>query len=161
MWISHMRTDPFTTYGAFCGRYWYFPKELQSETFWGPYWLSRESGWCKVSNFIFYVLMILSAFITALSQIILKKSANREHRSIFFEYLNPYVVFSYVCYAGVLVLNVFIYTKVDYRFGVVINSMSNVFVMLLSHILLKESITKKRIIGNAIIVCGILVFMLF
>ncbi len=105
--------------------------------------------------------MILSAFITALSQIILKKSANREHRSIFFEYLNPYVVFSYVCYAGVLVLNVFIYTKVDYRFGVVINSMSNVFVMLLSHILLKESITKKRIIGNAIIVCGILVFMLF
>lgn len=103
----------------------------------------------------------MSAFITAFSQIILKKSADRKYKSVFFEYLNPYVLFSYVCYIGVLVLNVFIYTKIDYRFGVVINSMSTVFVMLLSHIILKEVITKKRIIGNVIIVCGILVFMLF
>ena len=105
--------------------------------------------------------MIMSAFITAFSQIILKKSANRKHKNVLFEYLNPYVVFSYVCYIGVLALNVFIYTKVDYRFGVVINSMSTVFVMLLSRVFLKEVITKKRIIGNGIIVCGILVFMLF
>lgn len=103
----------------------------------------------------------MSACITAFSQIILKKSADRKYKSVFFEYLNPYVIFSYVCYIGVLVLNVFIYTKVDYRFGVVINSMSTVFVMLLSHIILKEVITKRRIIGNVIIVCGILAFMLF
>lgn len=63
--------------------------------------------------------------------------------------------------ALLLVLNVFIYTRVDYRFGVVINSMSTVFVMLLSHIILKESITRKRIVGNILIVCGILVFMFF
>ena len=105
--------------------------------------------------------MIISAFITAFSQIILKKSANRQHKSIFSEYINPYVLFSYACYFGVLVLNVFIYTKVDYRFGVVINSMSTVFVMLLSRIILQECVTKKRIIGNVIIVCGILVFMFF
>lgn len=105
--------------------------------------------------------MLMSACITAFSQIILKKSADRKYKSVFFEYLNPYVIFSYVCYIGVLVLNVFIYTKVDYRFGVVINSMSTVFVMLLSHIILKEVITKRRIIGNVIIVCGILAFMLF
>lgn len=104
--------------------------------------------------------MIISAFITAVSQIILKKSANVKHKSIIFEYLNPLVLFSYVCYIGVLILNVFIYTKVDYRFGVIINSMSTVFVMLLSNLILKETITKKRIIGNFIIVCGILVFML-
>lgn len=103
----------------------------------------------------------MSACITAFSQIILKKSADRKYKSVFFEYLNPYVIFSYVCYIGVLVLNVFIYTKVDYRFGVAINSMSTVFVMLLSHIILKEVITKRRIIGNVIIVCGILAFMLF
>ena len=103
----------------------------------------------------------MSACITAFSQIILKKSADRKYKSVFFEYLNPYVLFSYACDIGVLVLNVFIYTKVDYRFGVAINSMSTVFVMLLSHIILKEVITKRRIIGNVIIVCGILVFMLF
>ena len=105
--------------------------------------------------------MIISALITAFSQIILKKSADKQYKSIFFEYLNPYVLFSYVCYIGVLVLNVFIYTKVDYRFGVVINSMSTVFVMLLSKMILKEPVTGKRVFGNVIIVFGILVFMLF
>lgn len=67
---------------------------------------------------------------------------------------------SYLCYVGVLVLNVFIYTRVDYRFGVVINSMSTVLVMLLSRAVLKERIEKKQLVGNALIVCGILVFML-
>lgn len=110
---------------------------------------------------MFYILMIISALITAFSQIILKKSADRKYKSIVFEYLNPYVLFSYVCYVGVLALNVFIYTKVDYRFGIVINSMSTVLVMILSNIILKETVTRKRIIGNAIIFCGILIFMLF
>lgn len=105
--------------------------------------------------------MIISALITAFSQVILKKSANKTYQNIIFEYLNPYVIFSYICYIGVLILNVWIYTKVDYRFGVEINSMSAVLVMILSHILLKETVTRKRILGNAIIVCGILIFMLF
>ena len=105
--------------------------------------------------------MILSALITALSQIILKKSASKTYKSMIFEYVNPYVLFSYTCYVGVLVLNVFIYTKTDYRFGVVINSVSTVFVMLLSHFILNESLTQKRVAGNIIIVCGILIFMLF
>lgn len=109
---------------------------------------------------MFYVLMIISALITAFSQVILKKSANKKHKSIVFEYLNPFVSLSYLCYVGVLVLNVFIYTMVDYRFGVVINSMSTVLVMLLSRAVLKERIEKKQLVGNALIVCGILVFML-
>lgn len=113
-----------------------------------------------MSDVMFCFLMLLSAFITAFSQIVLKKSANKEHKNIFLEYLNPYVVFSYVCYIGVLILNVFIYTRVDYRFGVVINAMSTVFVMALSHIILGETVTGKRVVGNILIVCGILVFML-
>lgn len=75
--------------------------------------------------------------------------------------MNPYVLFAYMCYFGVLVLNVLIYTKIDYRFGVVINSMSSVLVMILSRVLLHEVITKRRICGNVLVVIGILVFTLF
>ena len=82
-------------------------------------------------------------------------------KGFIFEYINPYVSFSYLCYFGVLVLNVFIYTKIDYRFGVVINSLSSLFVMILSRVLLREVITKRRIYGNIIVVIGILVFTLF
>lgn len=73
-------------------------------------------------------------------KIILKKQKN-----IVFEYLNPYVLFSYACCVGVLVLNVFIYTKTDYRFGLVINSISTVLVMLLSRIFLGETVTKNAL----------------
>lgn len=114
-----------------------------------------------MNNWLFYILMVLSAGITAFSQIILKKSANKTHKGFIFEYINPYVIFSYMCYFGVLVLNVFIYTKIDYRFGVVINSMSSVLVMILSRVLLHEVITKRRICGNVLVVIGILVFTLF
>ncbi len=109
---------------------------------------------------MFYVLMLASATITAFSQIILKKSANKKHKGIIFEYINPYVLFSYVCYFGVLVLNVFIYTKIDYRFGVVINSMASVLVMVFSKLMLKETITRRRIWGNVLIILGIVIFSL-
>ena len=109
---------------------------------------------------MFYVLMLASATITAFSQIILKKSANKKHKGIIFEYINPYVLFSYMCYFGVLVLNVFIYTKIDYRFGVVINSMASVLVMVFSKLMLKETITRRRIWGNVLIILGIVIFSL-
>ena len=61
---------------------------------------------------------------------------------------------------GVLVLNVFIYTKIDYRFGVVINSMASVLVVAFSMLILKETITKRRIAGNALIILGIFKFVM-
>ena len=104
--------------------------------------------------------MPVSAFITAASQILLKKSADRQYKHILFEYLNPYVIISYMCYVGVLALNVFIYTKIDYRFGVVINSLSMVLVMILAKVILKERLGRKRIAGNILIVIGIICFTL-
>lgn len=114
-----------------------------------------------MNNILFYVLMLVSAFITAVSQIMLKVSANKKHRHFIFEYLNPYVMLSYAGYVLVLVINVIIYTKIDYRFGVVINSLSTVLIMVLSKLILKETMTKKKLIGNALIILGIACFSLF
>ena len=105
--------------------------------------------------------MLVSALITALSQIARKLSANKKHKSIIFEYVNPYVLLSYVGYVLVLAINVIIYTKIDYRFGVVINSLSTVIIMLLSKLVLKETLTKRKIIGNIIIILGIACFTIF
>lgn len=105
--------------------------------------------------------MLVSAFTTAISQIMLKISANKKHRHFIFEYLNPYVILSYAGYVAVLVINVIIYTKIDYRFGVVINSLSTVLIMLLSKLILKETLTNKKLIGNALIILGIACFSLF
>lgn len=114
-----------------------------------------------MNNFLFYALMLVSAFTTAISQIMLKVSANKKHRHFIFEYLNPNVILSYAGYVAVLVINVIIYTKIDYRFGVVINSLSTVLIMVLSRLILKETLTNKKLIGNALIILGIACFSLF
>lgn len=105
--------------------------------------------------------MLVSALITATSQILLKISANKKYKHIIFEYFNPNVIISYVGYVLVLVINVVIYTRIDYRFGVVINSLSNVLIMVMSKLILKETMTKKKIIGNSLIILGIACFTLF
>lgn len=114
-----------------------------------------------MNNFWFYILMLVSALITAISQILLKISANKKYKHIIFEYINPNVIASYIGYVLVLAVNVIIYTKIDYRFGVVINSLSTVLIMVLSKIILKETMTKKKIIGNCLIILGVACFTLF
>ncbi|MDO4650840.1 MAG: EamA family transporter, partial [Eubacteriales bacterium] len=44
------------------------------------------------------------------------------------------------------------------KYGAVIDTCSYLFVMLLSYFILKEKFTKGRIIGNLIIMIGILVY---
>ena len=113
-----------------------------------------------MNNIVFYILLIVSALVTAFSQILLKVSANKKYKNFISEYFNPFVIISYICFGVILILNVLIYTRIDYRFGVVINSMSIVLIMILSTLILKEHLTRKRIIGNILIISGIICFTL-
>ena len=63
-------------------------------------------------------------------------------------------------YMLILLLNTWCYTKVDMRYGPVIDTAAYVFVLLLSHFILKEKITKGKIMGNLIIIAGILIYTL-
>ena len=89
---------------------------------------------------------------------LLKQSANAEHKSRLREYLNWRVVVAYLMFFGVLLLNTVCYTRVDLKYGAVIDSAAYIFVLILSHVILKEKITKGKLIGNLIIVAGILIY---
>ena len=47
------------------------------------------------------------------------------------------------------------------RYGPVIDTAAYVFVLLLSHFILKEKITRGKIIGNLIIIAGILIYTIW
>lgn len=112
--------------------------------------------------FNFYtLLMLFGALITAISQILLKVSANNvkvKKVHFIFEYLNWRVVLSYIMFFGVLFLNTYAYRGVSFKFGFVISSTSYLWVMLFSHFILKEKFTKNKILGNAVIFIGMLVY---
>jgi len=60
----------------------------------------------------------------------------------------------------VLLSTTYAYTHVDMKFGPVIDTFTYVFVMLLSFVLLKEKFTKGQMIGNLIIIAGVLIYTL-
>lgn len=111
-------------------------------------------------NRMFMLLMFTGTFFAAVSQILLKQSANKEYRHPLLEYLNWRVIVAYGIYFGVLVLNTYAYTKVDMKYGPVIDTFAYVFVLLLSYLILKEKFTKGKLIGNLIIIAGIIIYTL-
>lgn len=104
------------------------------------------------------LVMIFNAFLSAFSQILLKKSASSKHETVIKEYLNVRVISAYVIFAFVLVANAFAYQGISYKYGAVIGATSYIFVMILSRLLLKELITSRIIWGNIIIILGIVVY---
>ncbi len=114
-----------------------------------------------MNKIVIALLIIFSGFLAAVSQILLKKSASASHTSRIREYLNPYVILGYGGYVCVLAINIFLFTKMQFRYGVLSNSLAIVFVMILSRWLLDESVTRKKMFGAALIVAGVICFALF
>lgn len=106
-----------------------------------------------------YILLLLSSVVIAsFSQILLKKSAEREYDSIIKEYLNPYVIIGYGMMVVSTITTILAYRGVEYKNGPVIESSGYILIMILSYIFFKEKITRKKVIGNILVLLGIFVF---
>ena len=102
------------------------------------------------------ILMLICTMFSAVSQILLKQSANEEHASALREYLNWRVIVAYLIFGSVLLLNTYAYTQVDLKYGPVLDT----FTYVLSFGVLKEKVSKGKLIGNLIIILGVLVYTL-
>lgn len=109
---------------------------------------------------IYILVLLIATFFSAGSQVLLKQSAKMEHKSWIYEYLNWRVITAYAIAFAVLFLNTWAFTKIDMRFGSVIDTVTYVFVMLLSYFLLKEKFNKKQLIGNLVIIAGVMTYTL-
>lgn len=109
-------------------------------------------------NISYMIILIVSVLIASISQILLKKSAQKEYPNLLKEYLNPYVIIGYGMMVLSTILTILAFKGLDYKNGPIIESIGYLFVMLLSWKFLKEKITKKKVIGNALILIGIMVF---
>ena len=108
----------------------------------------------------YFLLMFLGTLLTAISQVLLKTSSGKTYKSWIYEYLNWRVILSYSLFVVVLAMNTWAFTKVQMKYGTIIDAFSYVFVMILSVVLLREKISRGRLIGNLIIIAGILIYTL-
>lgn len=106
----------------------------------------------------YIALFLFSVFISSVSQIMLKTSANKEHTRWIDEYLNPKVIIAYGLFFASSLLTVFAYKYVPLSMGPILEATGYVFVSVLGYFILKEKIGKRKILGLIIIVLGIMIF---
>lgn len=111
-----------------------------------------------MENYIYVLILILSVFIATVSQIILKKSSNEEHTSLIKEYLNVKVITGYGLLVLSTILTIIALKGMEYKYEPIIESVGYIFIMLLSRWFLNEKITKKKVLGNVLILIGIFIF---
>ena len=108
----------------------------------------------------YWIVLFFAVIVSSASQMLLKKGAMKKYDSIIWEYLNPWVISGY----GLMVLStlcvIFAYRCVAYKNGAIIESLGYLLIIVLSRVFFGEKITKKKLIGNLIILAGVLVFYL-
>ena len=102
-----------------------------------------------------------SSTIASFAQVLLKKSAMEKHDSFIGEYLNWKVIAGYAIMFAGMFINIYVYSRgVEYKNGPVMESIGNIWVVFLSFLFFGEPVTKKKILGNILIIAGIFIFYL-
>ncbi len=109
-------------------------------------------------NWLYALVLVCGVFISSISQILLKKSANKKHGSFIKEYLNPIVIISYIIFFVATLLSVYAYKGIPLSMGSILDSSGYIFVTVLSAIFLKEKVTARRIIALSMILLGIVIY---
>ena len=110
---------------------------------------------------MYYLLVILSVLSAAGAQMLLKQGARKEYSSFLRQYLNSWVISGYGIMGASLLLNIFCLSRgVQVKEISIIESLSYLFVPVLSWIFFKENITWRKAGAIAVIMAGVLVFFL-
>jgi drug/metabolite transporter (DMT)-like permease len=106
------------------------------------------------------LLLIIGAGLSAISQLLLKTSADRYGSGRVFrrQYLNPLVIGGYGLLFIAMIIPLYALKHVDMKYAAIFESLGYVFVMILSAVFLREKITRRIVIGNVFIVAGVIIF---
>lgn len=108
-----------------------------------------------------YVLLYLgSTFLASVSQVLLKKAAMREHKSLLAEYTDWRVILGYGLFVGCTLLTMLAYKGVPLNVGPVLEATGYLYVTLFGVTIFHERMDPRKIGALALILAGILVYAL-
>lgn len=106
----------------------------------------------------YIVVLVSSVFISALSQVLLKKSSMHDYGSCLKEYLNPLVIIAYTLFIGSTFLTIFSYKRIPLSMGPVFEATSYIYVTIFGVKIFDEKVNRKKAIGLICIMIGIVVY---
>lgn len=105
-------------------------------------------------------LLLLGTFLSAVSQVILKKAALKTYASRIREYFNFPVMFAYSLFLVTTFMCIFAYRVVPLSFGPVLEATSYVYITLFGVLIFRERLNWRMILALVLIICGIGVYSL-
>lgn len=103
----------------------------------------------------FIIVFLSASLISAFSQILLKIAARQQYKSWIYEYLNPRVVIAYVIFFLATLITVYCYKVIPLSLGAMLEASGYVFVTVLGYLILKEKVSKQKLLGMALIIIGV------
>ena len=106
-------------------------------------------------------IMMFGTFISAISQVILKKAAGKIYENKIREYVNLPVISAYTIFVVATFLSVFAYKVVPLSMGPILESTSYIYITIFGVMIFKERLTKRKLIALITIIVGIVVYSVF
>lgn len=103
-------------------------------------------------------LNLLGVFIASVSQVMLKKSAMKKHKSAAQEYLNPLVIFAYVLFVGSTLLSILAYRAIPLSMGAILDATGYIYVTIFGVTIFHERLNTRRLVALGLILLGIVIY---
>ncbi len=103
---------------------------------------------------MYYFILIIMTIIGAAAGLFLKKASSSKNIKALILNVNFYL--GGILYFISALLNIYILKYLDYSIVLPLTSITYIWTMFISYIILKESITKKKILGVILIIIGAL-----
>ena len=88
-------------------------------------------------------ILLFGVFVGAISQVMLKKAAQKHYDSVLREYLNPLVILAYVLFVGTTLLSVLAYRGLPLSLGPVLEATSYIYVTFFGVTIFHEKMNRK------------------
>jgi multidrug transporter EmrE-like cation transporter len=109
-------------------------------------------------SLIYLFVLLAGVFISAISQVMLKKAALKKYDSVIKEYVNPLVIIAYVMFVGTTFLSILAYKGIPLSMGPVLEATSYIYVTMFGVTIFKEKMNRKKVASLVLIVVGIVVY---
>ena len=100
-------------------------------------------------------ILLFGVFVGAISQVMLKKAAQKHYDSVLREYLNPLVILAYVLFVGTTLLSVLAYRGLPLSLGPVLEA--TIYVTFFGVTIFHEKMNRKKLLALALILAGIVI----
>lgn len=107
---------------------------------------------------VYSLILLLGVFISSISQVMLKKAAQKQYKNKMQEYLNPLVITAYSMFIGTTLLSILAYKVIPLSMGPILEATSYFYITFFGVKIFKERMNIHKIVALGLIVFGIVIY---